>query len=252
MPKHIVDAEVALQRQMARDTYLLTFTAPKIAHDAAPGNFLMLNVPDDAHVLRRPLGVADVDLTKGTVSCVYKIIGDGTRKLAALTSGATVNVMGPLGNGFTLAPKRPLLVGGGMGLAPLLYYAKCVEGADVLMGGRTAADMFWTTLFKPYVKNMFLTTDDGTMGEKGFAVALLPELLKKGDYDYVLTVGPTVMMKATAEIATKHSLPCQVSLENRMGCGLGACLSCAVTLTDGTQKKVCTDGPIFEAEEVWS
>ena len=137
-------------------------------------------------------------------------------------------------------------------MAPLLYFAKCAEGADVVMGGRTAADMFWTRLFKPYVQNMFVATDDGTMGTPGFAVDLLPSLLQTGEYDGMLAVGPTVMMQKAARIAAKFDVPCQVSLENRMGCGLGACLSCCVKTVDGTPKKVCTDGPVFWAREVWA
>ena len=251
MPKTVTDAEIILQRQTARDTFLITVAATKIAHDAVPGNFIMVKIPDDAHILRRPLGIADADLTRGTISFVYKTIGAGTKKLAALVSGECINIMGPLGNGFSLDAHRPLLVGGGLGLAPLLYYAKCVEGADVLMGGRSAADMFWTTLFKPYVKNIFVATDDGTMGTQGFAVDLLPKLIKDGDYDCVIAVGPLAMMEITGKIAQKNSLPCQVSLENRMGCGLGACLSCAVDTTKG-RKKICADGPVFWAKEVWA
>ena len=253
MPKWVTEAEVITQRQTARDVYVMTVAAPQIAADALPGNFIMVRAGDgDAHLLRRPLGIADADLTKGTISLIYKVIGEGTKKLTALKSGENVSVLGALGNSFSLSFKKPLLVGGGIGLAPLLYFAKCAEGADVVMGGRSAADMFWTTLFRPYVQNMFVATDDGTMGTRGFAVDLLPQLLQKSEYDGLLVVGPMVMMEKAAHIAAEYDVPCQVSLENRMGCGLGACLSCAVKTVDGVPKKVCTDGPVFWAREVWA
>ena len=106
-----------------------------------------------------------------------------------------------------------MIIGGGLGLAPLLYYAKCVEQSDVLMGGRTASEMFWTSLFKPYVKNLYVTTDDGTMGEQGFAIDMLPQILGKNSYDCLIACGPPTMMQLAAKIAKDNDLPCQVSLE---------------------------------------
>ena len=253
MPKRITDSEVVLHQRLARDIYMMTVAADFAANDAVPGNFVMVRVGEgDAQVLRRPFGVAEADLGKGTISFIYKVVGEGTSRLTRLKRGESVNILGPLGNGFSLDFARPLLVGGGLGLAPLLYYAACKEGADAVMGGRTAAEMFWTTLFKPFVKNTFVATDDGTMGEKGFAVDLLPPLLETGNYDGILAVGPLPLMEKTAKLAEKFGVPCQVSLENRMGCGLGACLSCAVKLADGRQKKVCADGPVFWGKEVWA
>ena len=148
--------------------------------------------------------------------------------------------------------ERPLLVGGGMGLSPLLFCAGVMgEKADVLMGGRCAREMFWETLFRPHVLNTYITTDDGSLGVKGFTVSLLPELLAGGGYDAVIVCGPEIMMQRTARLAKEAGIPCQVSLERRMACGLGACLSCSIDATDGTRKKVCKDGPVFWAEEVF-
>ncbi len=252
MPKSVTEAEVISQRQLAQNVYMLTVCAPKIAYEAEPGMFVMLRIADGAMLLRRPLGIADVDLGKGTISIIYRQIGGGTKKLTALTSGDCVNTLGPLGSSFTLKAVRPLIIGGGLGLAPLLYYAKCVEQSDVLMGGRTASEMFWTSLFKPYVKNLYVTTDDGTMGEQGFAIDMLPQILTKNSYDCLIACGPPTMMQLAAKIAKDNDLPCQVSLERRMACGLGACLSCSVDMADGRQKKVCQDGPVFWAQEVWA
>ena len=149
--------------------------------------------------------------------------------------------------------KRPLLVGGGMGLAPLLYLAKQFHGeADVLMGGRNAAELFWEKLFQPYARNMFLTSDDGSCGEKGFVTNLLPRLLAQEAYDCIYTCGPEIMMRGIAKIAADHEIPCQASLEKRMACGLGACLSCVCDTTKKERKKICKDGPVFWAQEVFA
>ncbi|MBQ1808734.1 MAG: dihydroorotate dehydrogenase electron transfer subunit, partial [Selenomonas sp.] len=166
--------------------------------------------------------------------------------------GEGINILGPLGHGFSLQAKRPLLVGGGMGLSPLLFCATAFAGkADVLMGGRTQRELFWEDIYAPHVHSVYCTTDDGSYGEKGFVTTVLPKLLQANDYDLVLVCGPEVMMKAVAKIASDHNIPCQVSLEKRMGCGLGACLSCSIDTTNGQRKKVCKDGPVFWAEEVF-
>lgn len=140
-----------------------------------------------------------------------------------------------------------------MGLSPVLFYAAAMQGkADVLMGGKTKGELFWQELFTGKVQDIFCTTDDGSLGTKGFTTTLLPELLAKKDYDIVVACGPEIMMKGIAKIAKEHGVRCQVSLEKRMGCGLGACLSCSIDTTDGKRKKVCKDGPVFEAGEVFA
>ena len=172
---------------------------------------------------------------------------------AALMPGESVGVLGPLGHGFGMGYSHPLLVGGGMGLSPLLYVAAAYAGkADVLMGGKTADELFWTELFAPLGGRTFITTDDGSLGTKGFTTTLLPDLLEAKDasYDAVLVCGPEIMMRGVAKIAAAHGLPCEVSLEKRMGCGRGACLSCSIDTAHG-RRKVCKDGPVFPAEEVF-
>ena len=139
-----------------------------------------------------------------------------------------------------------------MGLSPLLFYAKSMgKKADVLMGGKHASEMFWTKLVELYAREIYVTTDDGSMGTKGFAVSLLPELLETKNYDAVMACGPDIMMQKAAELSKAAGVPCQVSLEKRMACGLGACLSCSIDTAGGMRKKVCKDGPVFWAEEVF-
>ena len=140
-----------------------------------------------------------------------------------------------------------------MGLSPLLYYAAATQGrGDVLIGGKNAGELFWTGLYENLVHQMFITTDDGSLGTKGFTTTLLPKILEEEtDYDGIVVCGPEIMMRGVAKIAAEHHIPCEVSLEKRMACGLGACLSCSIGTVHG-RRKVCKDGPVFRAEEVFA
>ena len=168
-------------------------------------------------------------------------------------SGDKLSIVGPLGHGFAMEAERPLLVGGGLGLAPLLYLAEgfCAQNKpiEILMGGRSEEELFWTDLYEDICQNIHITTDDGSCGVQGTVIALLPQLLDSGKYDCVYVCGPVPMMKAVAEVAAEKNIKCQVSLEKYMACGLGACLSCSCSGI-GKRLKVCTDGPVFWAEEV--
>lgn len=252
LPKVLVDAEVILNRELVPGVYYLEVEAPAIAREAEPGQFVQLQIPSGAFTLRRPVGIAACNLQTGTVAFIYRMVGKGTAALAEVEAGAVINVLGPLGHGFDLKAKRPLLVGGGMGLSPLLYYASFMKGkADILMGGRCQQELFWEELYAPVAENVFCTTDDGSYGTKGFTTTALPDILAGHDYDLIVACGPEIMMKGIAKIAQEYNIPCQVSLEKRMGCGLGACLSCSIDTTGGERKKVCKDGPVFWAEEVF-
>ncbi len=249
--KLLEDAKVKGQQRLAEGVYYLAVHAPKIAAAARPGQFVDIRILTGAFILRRPVGVVAADRENGIVAFIYRVIGRGTRAMAKLKAGDTVNLLGPLGNGFSMEHKHPLIVGGGMGLSPLFFYAAGMKGkADVLMGGRSEEEVFWRSLFAGIAKNIHITTDDGSVGTKGFVTELLPKLLSEGSYDAVVVCGPDPMMKAVAAIAKEKGTPCQVSLERRMGCGLGACLSCSIDTAHG-RRKVCKDGPVFPAEEVF-
>ena len=248
LPKMLVDAKITEQKMLADGVYLMKLNAPEIAKEAKPGNFLQVKAAKGTVLLRRPLGVAEAE--NGKISLIYRKTGKGTAELSELQAGETVNLLGNLGNHFNLNLKNPLLVGGGMGLSPLLFYAKYVKNASVLIGAKHSGELFWENLFKPFAKEIFIATEDGSRGEKGFNVVLLPKLLEKGEYDGVIACGPDPMMRRAVEIAAKANCPVEVSLERRMGCGLGACLSCAIDTKSG-RKKVCKDGPVFKGEEVF-
>lgn len=248
--KVIEKAKVAGQEQLSPTVRLIEVQATAIAAAARPGHFANVRVSGHAApLLRRPFGVAGVDKERGTFSMIYRIIGEGTKMLAAAKKGDILDIVGPLGNGFDLDCAAPLIVGGGLGLAPLLYLSQVLKRADVLMGGRSADELFWRQLFVEKAEKIFLTTDDGSLGTKGTVLALLPRLLAEGGYDRVFVCGPVPMMKAAAAACIEAGVPCQVSLEKYMACGLGACLSCACTVK-GKRAKVCQDGPVFWAEEV--
>ncbi|HMM20951.1 MAG TPA: dihydroorotate dehydrogenase electron transfer subunit [Selenomonadales bacterium] len=234
---------------------LLTLEAPEIAKNARPGQFVHLRVNDGpAPLLRRPLSLAGADAGQGTLTLIYRIVGQGTALLARLKTGDRVDCMGPLGAGFDLDCERPLLVGGGMGLAPLLYLAGalCPRPVAVLMGGRSQEELFWQGLFAEACRHIHITTDDGSLGRRGVTLDLLPELLAGGEFDRVAACGPRLMLEGAGRLAARHKIACQVSLEDYMACGVGACLSCTCAGADGRRRKVCADGPVFWAGEVFA
>ena len=222
------------------------------AKEFKPGQFVHVRIGKSCDpLLRRPISISDVDVIQHTVTLIYRIVGKGTALLAQCAEGDVLDCMGPLGNGFVPQGTRPLLVGGGMGLAPLIYLARSLSAysPEVLMGGRTREELFWPEMYKTFCREIHITTDDGSVGAKGTVLDLLPKLLTK-KYDMIYTCGPQPMMKSVAAFAKEHHIPCQISLEKYMACGIGACLSCTCAAKDGKRRKVCTDGPVFWAEEV--
>lgn len=251
MPKVLEEAPVLLHKPLDVRTYLLRLEAAQIARQVEPGQFVHIKQPASGEsLLRHPFGVAAVDKTKGTIDIIYRVVGEFTRMLQALPPSSRLSVLGPLGHGFDLSAERALLVGGGTGLAPLLFLASSLGPGkvDVLMGGRTKSELFWQDLYRPFVQHNFITTDDGSLGTRGTVMALLPSLLAQG-YDRVYTCGPSPMMKAVVHACEACNTECQVSLERYMACGMGACLSCTCQGRD-KRLKVCTDGPVFWSKEV--
>ena len=252
MPKLALDTEILWNEKVGSDVYELTVQGDPLVSQEQPGHFIHLQFSYGETFLRRPFGIADTNESEGQLTMYYRVMGKGTHALTALKRGDIVNCLGPLGHGFSLNVKRPLLVGGGMGLAPLLFLAKRFHGeVDVLMGGRNQKEMFWEKLFAPYARKIFIATDDGAIGTEGFTTDLLPDILLSKKYDCIYTCGPEVMMRGIAKIAAQHEIPCQVSLEKRMACGLGACLSCVCDTVNEERKKICKDGPVFWAQDVF-
>lgn len=251
--KYLERASIIENRAVTDAVWKLVLHAPQTARDAKPGQFVMLESPSRDLLLRRPLGIADVDAERGAVLLIYRLVGKGTQGYTALREGDELSLEGPLGTGFSLCAGRALLVGGGVGIAPLIFLAKALSVKPVLLiGGRTAEELFWKDFLKPYAEEVLLTTDDGSAGAKGTTVDYLPKALEAYEAEAIKACGPTIMMAGVAKLARERSIACEVSLEARMGCGFGVCLGCTFAGKEsGRRRKICTEGPVFAAEEVF-
>lgn len=250
MKKYIADFAIAEKKKIGNSYFTMLLKSPEALPEILPGQFVEVEVPDNKNVLlRRPISIHDVDYAAHTITLLVQIVGKGTRTLSQLAEGRTLNLVYPLGNGFSIVGNKPLLVGGGAGIAPLLYTAKKYSEKGIrpaiLLGGRTAELIPVKEEFRPYGE-VFFATEDGSLGEKGLVTQHSAFALS---YDSILTCGPTPMMKAVARHALQNGIGCQVSLENTMACGVGACL-CCVTKTDHGHRCVCKDGPVFDAKDM--
>lgn len=246
-------AKVEDNRAINPDVFELTLSSPDIAAAAMPGQFVMLGVNSNRDpLLKRPYSIAGAEKTTGKVRIIYRVVGRGTECLSKKQPGDCLEIIGPLGHGFDVAGKKTLLVGGGMGLAPLLFAAQtiCPGSLEVLAGGKNKQEMFWKELFQPFCNKIHIATDDGTMGTCGTCVDILPHIVNHGDFDAILTCGPLPMLRGVAAFTLMNHIPCQVSLEQHMACGFGACLTCTCATKDGENAQVCKHGPVFKAEEV--
>lgn len=216
------------------------------------GQFVEILVENSVSTfLRRPISVHYVDEARKELWLLIAVVGDGTRTLATLKAGDTLDIVFPLGNGFTIEKCRTLLVGGGVGVAPLLYAGKKIRelgGEPVfLLGARTAADLIGMDMFRN-IGQTLTTTEDGTDGEKGFVTD--HSIWQTETFDRIAVCGPKPMMAAVAKKARQLGTRCEVSLENMMACGLGACLCCVEKTTEGNVC-VCKDGPVFDIEKLY-
>ena len=223
-------------------------------HGLKAGQFLHIACGEGL-LLRRPISVclAGQDEPQDLARVVFEVRGEGTKWLAQRQVGDKVNVLGPLGNGFSItADDRLLLVGGGIGVPPLLGQAAyTAKKATAVLGFRSADRAMLVDDYQDYCADVYLCSDDGSLGRHGFVDAQLWDILEKDkNFTAVLACGPKPMLKNVAKVAAEFGVPCQVSLEERMACGVGACLGCVVQMADGTMKHVCKDGPVFDAKEV--
>ena len=221
---------------------------------AGPGQFVHVKCGEGL-LLRRPISVCSCqeDVPNDFIAIAFEVRGDGTRWLAQRKVGDTLDVMGLLGNGFSIKPKgRYLLVGGGIGIPPMRGCAQATEGrSTAILGGRSKDKIILQSCFNDECAKVLVATDDGSLGHHGFVDALVrQELEQDKNYDGVLACGPKPMLRNVANVAQEFGIPCQVSMEERMGCGVGACLVCACDMADGSRKHVCKDGPVFDSREV--
>ena len=248
MKKYVLDLKVRSVEQLHERYVLLKLTDREALPPMLPGQFVEVRVDGSPSTfLRRPISINFVDYAQNELWLLVAMVGNGTRRLAQLKQGDTLNCLMPLGNGFSLLTvhQSPLLVGGGVGVAPLLYLgARLKEGGaepTFLLGARTSTDLLMLDEFRKY-GSVLVTTEDGSAGEKGFVTN--HSVLQQERFDLIQCCGPTPMMKAVAGYARKNKIDCEVSLENLMACGLGACLCCVEKTKEGNVC-VCKEGPVF-------
>lgn len=223
---------------------------PEIAAEAKAGQFVEIYPDNGINLLARPISICEIDRLIGTIRLVFQVVGKGTKLFSELKKGGKIRVLGPCGNGYDIKEGNALLVGGGIGVPPLLEACKKIKGEKtVVLGFRSVS--FLADEFRQYNAKVFVATDDGSVGFKGNVVDLLKS--QNISADVIYSCGPKIMLKFLSEWAKEKGIECQVSMEERMACGIGACVGCVVKIKDGddwTHKKVCKDGPVFDSREV--
>lgn len=254
MKKHILDLTVSSVEKLNERYALIKLTHEEPLPEMLPGQFVEVRVDNSPKtMLRRPISINYVDYERNELWLLVAGIGDGTKRLIELKKGDMLNCVLPLGNGFTMpkaANERILLVGGGVGVAPLLYFGKCIKAAGAepvfLLGARSAKDLLELEAFEA-VGTVHITTEDGSAGEKGFVTN--HSVLQRERFTLISTCGPKPMMMAVAKYARQANIPCEASLENMMACGVGACLCCVEKTTEGNLC-VCKEGPVFNIDRL--
>ena len=254
MKKFILDLTVTENLKLHINYVLLKLTSQSPLPEMLPGQFAEIRVDGSPSTfLRRPISINYVDRSRNEVWFLIQLVGDGTRRLAEATKGDIINIVLPLGNGFTMSQipsDKLLLVGGGVGTAPMLYLgeqlAKNGSKPTFLLGARTDKDLLQLDDFASYGE-VYTTTEDGSYGEKGYVTQ--HSILNKVKFEQIYTCGPKPMMMAVAKYAKSNNINCEVSLENMMACGVGACL-CCVENTDEGHLCVCKEGPVFNINKL--
>lgn len=261
LPVVAVHAKIIESRPVSKEYRKLTFSSPGISRSALPGQFVHVLVEDDAGLLlRRPFSILSAE--NGNVSFVYKVVGKGTELLSKKGTQDLLNVVGPLGNpyGVDSHTQHVILVAGGYGVSPTLFLAtqlkkKKFKGkVTTILGARTRELLLCVKEFQKLGVQMVVTTGDGSAGKKGLVTDALQSILLRAKKDSVqiFACGPNAMLHAVAKAALKHHVPAQLSMEQQLGCGLGACLGCVIETKHGFER-VCTEGPVFDAQNiVWT
>lgn len=256
----IEKVELVGKEQIKSDIYKYSIKSDEMARQAKPGQFLEIKVTDNIEpFLRRPISIFNVKREEGIVEFIFQVKGKGTEILSTKKVGEQIDIIGPLGQGnFEYENYQNIaIIGGGIGVFPLHELAKRAKengkNINIYLGFRNKDFVVLEEEFKNVATNLILSTDDGSYGKDGFAINFLKEDIEKNPIDCIFACGPLPMLKAVQALAKEKNIPCQISLEEKMGCGIGACLGCAVkykTEKEDTFKRVCKEGPVFYSNTV--
>lgn len=242
---------------VAKTIYEMTLYVPEIAKKAKPGQFVNLRLTGKLDpLMRRPISLHEINPDKGTIKMMYMVVGKGTTMMSEMEKGETIDVLGPLGNGWNvdMDGEYAAVIGGGIGIAPLYPLVKALREAgkkvEVIMGAKSEEYLTDKTIYTDLGATVTVTTDDGSAGTKGFVTTALAQSIEAGKCDYVYACGPKPMLQFVEKTALQNNVPGQVSTESHMGCGLGVCLLCPTKMKAGGYKRVCTDGPVFAIGEL--
>lgn len=253
MSKKQVMAEIIRHTSLSDGIFDMTLKAEEIAKEAKAGQFISVYLNNKSKILPRPISICGIDKEAGTLRIVYRTVGDGTKELSDYKEGETVKILGPLGNGFTQKDKKAILIGGGIGIPPMLELMKQLDCEKTAVLGYRDSDMFLKDEFEA-VGDVVISTEDGSYGTKGNVIDAIKEQGVEGSIIYAC--GPTPMLRGIKAYAEEMGIEAQISMEERMACGIGACLACVCKSKDVDfhshvhNKRVCKDGPVFDAREV--
>jgi dihydroorotate dehydrogenase electron transfer subunit len=253
----MLNSTILVNKQIASGIFEMALCFDDGVGSFQPGQFAHIKLPSEQMLLRRPISFNHVDVAEQSATLVYQVVGEGTKLLSEQRPGEKLDVLAPLGRGFWKPEgvKKAALVGGGMGAAPLRMLPETWKDVefDAYLGFRGEQHAYQLKKFEALMRNLSLCSDDGTLGDRGFVTCLIDPATIAWKYDAIFACGPAPMLKALKAALAGDEVPCQVSLEERMGCGVGACLVCNCRVKDGNEwhyRRVCKDGPVFPLAEV--
>lgn len=250
------ECEIIKNIRVGSNLFVLTVQNREASVRSKAGQFFMLQCKNKANFLRRPISLYNSDPINGTLEFLYEVKGEGTLEFSKLLTGQTINIQGPLGNGFDtgIENKNIAVIGGGMGIAPLKLLIKQLKETNnikLFLGVRSKDYNDILKSFESVIKkeNIFISSDDGSVGEKGNIVTIFERSIEKYNFDKAYSCGPEKMLNVLHKVTRVNNIKLDISLEERMACGVKACVGCSIKMRDG-MKKVCYDGPVFSSEQI--
>ena len=247
-------AKITSKTELQEGIYSMWLLVPEIASQAVPGQFVSLYCKNEDKLLPRPISLCEINREQGLLRLVYRVVGYGTDEFSRMNPGDEIKILGPLGNGFPLEEKESVLIGGGIGIPPMLQLAKELPGKVTVVVGYRDANTFLLKEFEEAADRVVIATEDGSLGTKGNVIDAMKEQNVCGDVIY--SCGPTPMLRGVKAYAQEKNIPAYLSLEEKMACGIGACLACVCQSkevdhhSNVNNKRICKDGPVFLATEI--